>query len=66
MTRIDDIDEAIIAAFQKDGRQSNREIARQLNVRISAHRGRPFQTIVDDVSEERGRRFKLIVDDVSV
>ena len=35
-------------------------------LRISPHRGRPFQTIVDDVSEERGRRFKLIVDDVSV
>jgi hypothetical protein len=35
------------------------------NVRISAHRGRPFQSIVDGVSEERGRRFRLIVDDVS-
>jgi len=34
-------------------------------LRISAHRGRSFQPIVDGVSEERGRHFKLIVDDVS-
>ena len=34
-------------------------------VRISAHRGRSFQAIVDGVSEERGRHFRLIVDDVS-
>jgi len=34
-------------------------------VRISGHRGRPFQPIVDGVSDERGRSFKLIVDDVS-
>lgn len=35
------------------------------SLRISAHRGRSFQAIVDGVSEERGRQFKLIVDDVS-
>ena len=34
-------------------------------LRISAHRGRSFQAIVDGVSEERGRCFRLIVDDVS-
>jgi len=34
-------------------------------VRISAHRGRSFQAIVDGVSDERGRHFRLIVDDVS-
>ena len=30
--KVDAVDEAIIAAFQEDGRQSNREIARRLNV----------------------------------
>lgn len=30
--KIDQLDEAIIAAFQQDGRQSNREVARLLNV----------------------------------
>jgi hypothetical protein len=34
-------------------------------LRISGHRGRPFQPIVDGISDERGRRFRLIVDDVS-
>jgi len=34
-------------------------------LRISAHRGRSFQAIVDGVSDERGRHFRLIVDDVS-
>jgi hypothetical protein len=35
------------------------------SVRISAHRGRPFQPNVDGISAERGRHFRLIVDDVS-
>ena len=30
--KLDSIDEAIVAAFQEDGRQSNSEIARRLNV----------------------------------
>lgn len=30
--KIDAVDEAIIAAFQEDGRQSNREVARKLEV----------------------------------
>lgn len=30
--KVDAIDEAIMAAFQRDGRQSNREVARQLDV----------------------------------
>jgi len=34
-------------------------------LRISGHRGRPFQPIVDGISDERGRCFRLIVDDVS-
>jgi choline dehydrogenase-like flavoprotein len=34
-------------------------------MRISGHRGRPFQPIVDGISDERGRCFRLIVDDVS-
>jgi len=34
-------------------------------LRISAHRGRPFQPIVDGISDERGRCFRLIVDDIS-
>ena len=34
-------------------------------LRISGHRGRLFQPIVDGISDERGRRFRLIVDDVS-
>ena len=38
---------------------------RALLLRISAQRGRPFQPIVDGISDERGRRFKLNVDDVS-
>lgn len=32
MIRIDSVDEAIIAAFEQDGRLSNREIARRLDV----------------------------------
>ena len=36
-----------------------------IELRISAHRGRPFQAIVDGVSADRGRCFRLIVDDVS-
>jgi hypothetical protein len=39
--------------------------ALDLIVRISAHRGRSFQSIVDGISDERGRHFRLIVDDVS-
>jgi hypothetical protein len=34
-------------------------------LRISGHRGRPFQPIVDGISDERGRCFRLIVDNVS-
>jgi hypothetical protein len=34
-------------------------------LRISGHRGQPFQPNVDGVSDERGRCFRLIVDDVS-
>ena len=34
-------------------------------LRISAQRGRPFQPIVDGISDERGRCFRLNVDDVS-
>jgi Lrp/AsnC family transcriptional regulator for asnA, asnC and gidA len=30
--KIDEVDEAIIAAFREDGRQSNREVARKLDV----------------------------------
>lgn len=30
--KIDDVDEAIIAAFREDGRQSNREVARRLDL----------------------------------
>jgi hypothetical protein len=39
--------------------------AHRARLRISAQRGRPFQPIVDGISDERGRRFKLNVDDVS-
>ena len=41
------------------------ELAMTGRMRISGHRGRPFQPIVDGVSDERGRDFRLIVDDVS-
>jgi hypothetical protein len=40
-------------------------MSRMDRLRISAHRGRPFQANVDGISDERGRCFKLIVDDVA-
>lgn len=57
MTRIDDIDEAIIAAFQKDGRQSNREIARQLNVSEGTVRQR-----LTKLQAARAVRFDVLTD----
>jgi hypothetical protein len=50
---------AIAATFAR------RNTAIPTEVRISGHRGRSFQPIVDGISDERGRRFRLIVDDVS-
>jgi hypothetical protein len=40
--------------------------ARDASLRISAHRGHPFQRNADSVSDERGHHFRLIADSVSI
>lgn len=57
---IDDVSEAIIDEFQKDGRQSNREVARKLNISEGAVRQRLKRLQDSDVV-----RFSLLIDTAS-
>ncbi|MDE2930688.1 MAG: Lrp/AsnC family transcriptional regulator [Chloroflexota bacterium] len=59
-TVIDDLDEAIIAEFQYDGRQSNREVARKLNVSEGAVRQR-----LKRLQEKKIVAFNLLIDTAS-
>ena len=55
--KIDNTDMAIIAEFQKDGRQSNREVARQLNVSETMVRQRLNKLLKADAV-----RFDVVTD----
>jgi Lrp/AsnC family transcriptional regulator, regulator for asnA, asnC and gidA len=55
--KIDAVDESIIAAFQEDGRQSNREVARALNVSEGTVRQRLAKLLKAGVVE-----FDVVVD----
>ena len=55
--KADAIDEAIIAALQHDGRQSNREIARRLNVSEGTVRQR-----LKKLTDARAVEFDVVVD----
>ncbi|MDH4290576.1 MAG: hypothetical protein OEV65_17695, partial [Aquincola sp.] len=55
----------VLADVLEDASNEMNTLARLVILRISAHRGRPFQPNVDGISAERGRHFRLIVDDVS-
>ena len=67
-TVIDELDEAIIAEFQRDGRQSNREAARRLNIsegavrqrlkRLQANKVVVFSLLVDTASS--GNHFGAV------
>ncbi len=59
-TVIDELDEAIIAEFQRDGRQSNREAARKLNVSEGAVRQR-----LKRLQDNKIVVFSLLVDTAS-
>lgn len=54
---IDELDEAIIAEFQQDGRQSNREVARKLNISEGSVRTR-----LKRLQESGAVYFDLITD----
>jgi Lrp/AsnC family transcriptional regulator for asnA, asnC and gidA len=55
--KLDAIDEAIIAAFQEDGRQSNREIARRLNISEGTVRQR-----LKKLTDAGAVQFDVVVD----
>ena len=57
MSRFDDTDEAIMAAFQADGRQSNREVARRLDISEGTVRQR-----LAKLQEARAIRFDVVTD----
>ena len=57
--KIDDVDEAIMAAFQADGRQSNREVARRLGVSEGTVRQR-----LKKLQDAGAIRFDVVTDPV--
>ena len=57
MSRFDDVDEAIITEFQLDGRQSNREVARKLNISEGTVRQR-----LAKLQEAQAIRFDVVTD----
>lgn len=59
-TEIDELDDAIIEQFQEDGRQSNREVARKLDVSEGAVRQR-----LKRLQESQTVQFNLLIDTAS-
>lgn len=57
MSRFDQTDEAIMAAFQRDGRQSNREVARKLDISEGTVRQR-----LAKLQEAQAIRFDVVTD----
>ncbi len=55
--RFDDTDEAIMAAFQQDGRQSNREVARKLEISEGTVRQRLAKLL-----DAQAIRFDVVTD----